>query len=73
MRRSLVLGLLVSLQSKISLVSMSYYEANSRLFVIKMADLYHVARQSYSKNSHGSYILKTILILCRSQTAEYQR
>ena len=63
MWKSLLLGLLVSLHTKIFLVSMCHYEAKSPLFMIKMAGLYYVPRQSYSKNSHGSYILKPILVM----------
>ena len=40
---------------------MRNYEAKSPLFMIKRAGLNYVPRQSYSKNSHGSYILKWIL------------
>ena len=63
MWKSLLLGLLVPLHTRIFLVSMCNYEAKSPLFMIKRAGLYYVPRQSYSKNSHGSYILKPILIL----------
>ena len=41
---------------------MRNYEAKSPLFMIKRAGLNYVPRQSYSKNSHGSYILKWILV-----------
>ena len=61
MWKSPLLSLLVSLHTRIFLVSMCNYEAKSPLFMIKRADLYYVPRQSYSKNSHGSYILKPIL------------
>jgi hypothetical protein len=57
------LGLLVPLHTRIFLISMCNYEARSPLSMVKTAGLYHVLRQSYSKNSHGSYILKRILIL----------
>ena len=40
---------------------MCNYEAKSSLFTIKTASLYHIPRQNYSRNSHGSYILKSIL------------
>ena len=63
MWKSLLLGLLVSLHTRIFLVFMRNYEAKSPLFMIKRAGLNYVPRQSYSKNSHGSYILKWILIL----------
>ena len=46
---------------------MCNYEAKSPLFMIKRAGLYYVPRQSYSKNSHGSYILKPILVLKRTR------
>ena len=62
MWKSLLLGLLVSLHTRIFLVFMRNYEAKSPLFMIKRAGLYYVPRQSYSKNSHGSYILKWILV-----------
>ena len=62
MWKSLLLGLLVSLHTKIFLVFMRNYEAKSPLFMIKRAGLNYVPRQSYSKNSHGSYILKWILV-----------
>ena len=42
---------------------MRNYEAKSPLFMIKRAGLNYVPRQSYSKNSHGSYILKWILVI----------
>ena len=58
MWKSLLLGLLVSLHTRIFLVFMRNYEAKSPLFMIKRAGLNYVPRQSYSKNSHGSYILK---------------
>ena len=61
MWKSLLLGLLVSLHTRIFLVFMRNYEAKSPLFMIKRAGLNYVPRQSYSKNSHGSYILKWIL------------
>ena len=64
MWKSLLLGLLVSLHTRIFLVFMRNYEAKSPLFMIKMAGLYYVPWQSYSKNSHGSYILKWILVFC---------
>ena len=60
MWKSLLLGLLVSLHTRIFLVFMRNYEAKSPLFMIKRAGLNYVPRQSYSKNSHGSYILKWI-------------
>ena len=63
MWKSLLLGLLVSLHTRIFLVFMRNYEAKSPLFMIKRAGLNYVPRQSYSKNSHGSYILKWILVL----------
>ena len=63
MWKSLLLGLLVSLHTRIFLVFMRNYEAKSPLFMIKRAGLNCVPRQSYSKNSHGSYILKWILVL----------
>ena len=66
MWKSLLLGLLVPLHTRIFLVSMCNYEATSPLFMIKMAGLYYVPRQSYSKNSHGSYILKPILVLVQN-------
>ena len=62
MWKSLLLGLLVSLHTRIFLVFMRNYEAKSPLFMIKRAGLNYVPRQSYSKNSHGSYILKWILV-----------
>ena len=62
MWKSLLLGLLVSLHTRIFLVFMRSYEAKSPLFMIKRAGLNYVPRQSYSKNSHGSYILKWILV-----------
>ena len=63
MWKSLLLGLLVSLHTRIFLVFMRNYEAKSPLFMIKRAGLNYVPRQSYSKNSHGSYILKWILVI----------
>ena len=69
MWKSLLLGLLVSLHTRIFLVFMRNYEAKSPLFMIKMAGLNYVPRQSYSKNSHGSYILKWILV--RSALSNY--
>ena len=63
MWKSLLLGLLVSLHTRIFLVFMRNYEAKSPLFMIKRAGLNYVPRQSYSKNSHGSYILKWILVV----------
>ena len=62
MWKSLLLGLLVSLHTRIFLVFMRNYEAKSPLFMIKRTGLNYVPRQSYSKNSHGSYILKWILV-----------
>ena len=62
MWKSLVLGLLVLLHSRIFLVSMCSYEAGSPLFMIKTVGLYHVPRQSYSQNSYGSYISKPIIV-----------
>ena len=62
MWKSLLLGVLVSLHTRIFLVFMRNYQAKSPLFMIKRAGLNYVPRQSYSKNSHGSYILKWILI-----------
>ena len=62
MWKSLLLGLLVSLHTRIFLVFMRNYEAKSPLFMIKRAGLNYVPRQSHSKNSHGSYILKWILV-----------
>ena len=62
MWKSLLLGLLVSLHTRIFLVFMRNYEAKSPLFMIKRAGLNYVPRQSYSKNIHGSYILKWILV-----------
>ena len=62
MWKSLLLGLLVSLHTRIFLVFMRNYEAKSPLFMIKRAGLNYVPRQSYSKNSHGTYILKWILV-----------
>ena len=62
MWKSLLLGLLVSLHTRIFLVFMRNYEAKSPLFMLKRAGLNYVPRQSYSKNSHGSYILKWILV-----------
>ena len=61
MWKSLLLGPLVPLHTTIFLVSMGNYEAKSPLFMIKTTGLYHVPRQTYSRNSHGSYILKPIL------------
>ena len=55
-------GLLVLLHSRIFLVSMYNYEARFSLFIIKTVGLYRVPRQSYSQNSHGSYILKPIIV-----------
>ena len=66
MWKSLLLGLLVSLHTRIFLVFMCNYEAKSPLFMIKRAGLNYVPRQSYSKNSHGSYILKWILVTALS-------
>ena len=63
MWKSLLLGLLVSIHTRIFLVFMRNYEAKSPLFMIKRAGLNYVPRQSYSKNSHGSYILKWILVI----------
>ena len=63
MWKSLLLGLLVSLHTRIFHVFMRNYEAKSPLFMIKRAGLNYVPRQSYSKNSHGSYILKWILVI----------
>ena len=61
MWKSLVLDLLVFLHGRIFLVSMCKYEARSSLFMIKTVDLYHVPWQSYSQNSHISYILKSTI------------
>ena len=66
MWKSLLLGLLVPLHTRNFLVSMCNYEAKSPLFMIKRAGLYYVPTQSYSKNSHGSYILKPILVVRKS-------
>ena len=52
---------------------MRNYEAKSPLFMIKRAGLNYVPRQSYSKNSHGSYILKWILVLNCSGYFEYRK
>ena len=68
MWKSLLLGLLVSLHTRIFLVFMRNYEAKSPLFMIKRAGLNYVPRQSYSKNSHGSYILKWILVTSHLQS-----
>ena len=62
MWKPLVLDLLVLLHSRIFLVSMCNYEARFLLFMIKTIGLYRVPTQSYSQNSHGSYILKPIII-----------
>ena len=70
MWKSLLLGLLVSLHTRIFLVFMRNYEAKSPLFMIKRAGLNYVPRQSYSKNSHGSYILKWILVIIRNDNLE---
>ena len=67
MWKSLLLGLLVSLHTRIFLVFMRNYEAKSPLFMIKRAGLNYVPRQSYSRNSHGSYILKWILVRLLSE------
>lgn len=63
MWKSLVLGLLIPSRTRIFLISMSNYEAKSPLSMIKTIGLYHVLKESYSKDSHGSYILKPILVL----------
>ena len=65
MWKPLLLDLLVLLHSRIFLVSMCNYEAKSPLFMIKMADLYHVPIKSYSKNTHPFFILKWILVFIR--------
>ena len=70
MWKSLLLGLLVSLHTRIFLVFMRNYEAKSPLFMIKRAGLNYVPRQSYSKHSHGSYILKWILVMRMWGSAE---
>ena len=72
MWKSLLLGLLVSLHTRIFLVFMRNYEAKSPLFMIKRAGLNYVPRQSYSKNSHGSYILKWILDSCHKMSLTFK-
>ena len=44
---------------------MCNYEVRSPRFMIKTVRLYHVPTQSYSQNSHGSYILKLIIVFVR--------
>ena len=63
MWKSLVLDLLIPSHIRIFLISTSNYATKFSLFMIKMIGFYHVLRQSYSKNSQGSYILKPILEL----------
>ena len=72
MWKSLLLGLLISLHTRIFLVFMRNYEAKSPLFMIKRAGLNYVPRQSYSKNSHGSYILKWILVESQNRAYIFQ-
>ena len=62
MWKSLVLDLLVPLHSRISLVSMWNYAANSALSVIKTAGVYYVPIKSYSKNTYLPFILKWIIV-----------
>ena len=62
MWKSLLLGLLVPLHTRIFFISTCNFEVKSPVVTIKTASLYHVPRQSYLKNSDGSYILKPILV-----------